>query len=166
MPLPLIFAPAGVATVAVTKRAQNRRKQAAANEFSKKYPLADDVNTLDGYIRTAEIELKNIKSAPAETAAIKRVKARNSQALTKWIGVMKEQRRDLSVGINVASTVAAPVPAPVEVAATEVVNKTEVAATPEVENVNVSETPKKGVNWLLIGGVAVGAVIVYKLLKK
>jgi hypothetical protein len=30
----------------------------------------------------------------------------------------------------------------------------------------VGENPKKGVNWLLIGGVAVGAFVIYKLIKK
>jgi hypothetical protein len=29
-----------------------------------------------------------------------------------------------------------------------------------------SPTKKKGVNWLFIGGVALGAIIIYKMIKK
>lgn len=164
----IFLAPTIGGGIALSKRAQNRRKQAAANEYSKKYPLADSVETMDSYIQSAETELKNIKNTPAQTAGAKRVKQRNSQALSKWITVMKEQKKDLAVGINVASTTtAAPAPVAVEplVAAPAEAVKADAVAAGNVENVDGTESQKKGVNWVLIAGVAVGAIILYKILK-
>lgn len=176
-----IFIPAGAVTVGLSKRAQNRRKQAAANEFSKKYPLIDDAGTMDSYIMSAKSELRSINASPAETAGAKRVKNRNSQTLNKWISVMSEHRRDLQAGLNIASSQVdvkptsgntgivppkisdspypalpslekdEPKPAPTEDAAS-----TETAA----------QTQKKGVNWLLIGGVVIGVILVTRMLKK
>jgi hypothetical protein len=36
---------------------------------------------------------------------------------------------------------------------------------PEINNL-ASDTKKKGVNWLLIGGVAVFGIVIFKMLKK
>lgn len=156
--------------VGASKRAENRRRQAASNAFSQKYPLLNDCASMEASIKNAVLESKNIDASPATTAGAKRIKKRNSDALRSWLLVMREHLRDLTCGINVASTNVAtppvsPAPAPV----------TEPAVLPQIQVGNAmadssenlaAPTKKKGVNWFLIGGLVVGAVVVFKMLKK
>lgn len=94
--------------IALSKRRQNRLKQAAANEFSQKYPLLDQYSAMQSSVDAAVIELKNIDASPAETAGAKRVKKRNSATLRKWIIVMNDHLKDLRSGMSVATTKLAP----------------------------------------------------------
>lgn len=167
----IFLAPTAGLTVAAKKRAENRRKQAAANEFSKRYPLVDDAATMQNYISAANAELKALKASAAETAGAKRVKKRNVEMLTKWVLVMKDHSKDLKAGIAMASTDMAPVPPMTEGAtpATLVKNQPDVLPpAPPVEQEPTAEAApaKKGTNWLLIGGAVVAVILVVKLLKK
>lgn len=174
--------------VALSKRASNRRKQAAANAYSQKYPLLDDAGAMQVAIDAAVLELKNIDATPAKTAGAKRVKKRNSDTLRKWIVIMNEHNKDLKSGMNVASTQVGSVAAitrealavlPTEtkvVEATEIVKDqpksgTDVSdITPEtnVDNAGniAASTKKKGVNWLLIAGIGIAVYFGYKYYKK
>jgi len=190
----------GGLSVALLKRKQNRQKQAAANAFSQKYPLLDDIGQMDASINAALLELKNIEAAPAKTAAVRNAKKRNTSALKSWLLVMREHRKDLKSGINVATTQVTPMQGVVIgpeskliPTATTVVMAEEVkpiqTVLPEVQQGSATQEPKdlsqintetdvkntgnlaagtkeKGVNWLLIGGIAVAVYFGYKYFKK
>lgn len=167
----LFLAPTAGITLASKKRAENKRKQAAANEFSKRYPLVDDLATMQNYIASANAELKSLKGSAAETAGAKRVKKRNVEMLNKWVLVMKDHSKDLKAGLPMASTEMAPVPPMTEVAmpAALVKNQPDVlppAPPAEQEPMGEAAPAKKGTNWLLIGGAVVAVILVVKLLKK
>lgn len=161
----------------VARKAEQKRKQAAANQFSSKYPLTDSCDEMKQYISDAEKELKIINVSPAQTAGAKRVRKRNMDALSSWITVMKNHLKDLTCGIAIASSQpagAAPV-APVAVqsaapaasiAPAAPVAAAEVAAPAQSGENLAAPTREKGVNWLLIGGLAVGAFLLFKTLKK
>ena len=164
MPAPFLIVPAGIG-IAASKKAENKRSQAAANEYSKKYPLVDDLSSMEASLSAAKLELKNLNNMVAKTAGAKRVKARNSSTLSKWTLVMSGHIKDLKAGMNMASSQVAPVPA--QAMAAPVVAQEEAPAPAQTAGEEISaETPKKGVNWLLIGGVALGAFAIYKLIKK
>jgi hypothetical protein len=164
MPAPLLIVPAGIG-IAVSKKAENKRRQAASNEFSKRYPLLDDLGSMESSLASAKLELKKLNSMAANTAGAKRVKARNTDLLNKWTLVMSSHIKDLKAGMNMASSQVAPVPAQATVA--PVVAQEEAPAPAQTAGEEISaEAPQKGVNWLLIGGVAVGAFLIYKLIKK
>lgn len=164
MPAPLLLVPTGIG-IAVSKKAENKRRQAASNEFSKRYPLLDDLASMESSLASAKLELKKLNSMAANTAGAKRVKARNSDLLNKWTLVMSGHIKDLKAGMNMASSQVAPVPAQATVA--PVVAQEEAPAPAQTAGQEISaEATKKGVNWLLIGGVALGAFVIYKMIKK
>jgi hypothetical protein len=53
MPAPLLLIPTGIG-IGLSKRAENKRQQAAANEYSKKYPLVDDLGSMEASLATAQ----------------------------------------------------------------------------------------------------------------
>ncbi len=164
MPAPFLFIPAGIG-IAVSKKAENKRRQAASNEYSKKYPLVDDLSSMEASLSAAKLELKNFNNMSANTAGAKRVKARNTNLLNKWTLIMSGHIKDLKAGMNMASSQVAPIPAQATVA--PVVAQEEASAPAQTAGEEIEgETPKKAVNWLLIGGVSVGAFLIYKLIKK
>ena len=116
-------------------------------------------------ISEAQSELKMIDRSPAQTAGAKRVRKRNMDALGSWISVMKDHLKDLTCGIAVAATQpAAPAPTPAPTPAAPVAEVTPAVA--ETGENLAAGTKEKGVNWLLIGGLVVGGLVIYKLLKK
>ena len=164
MSTPFLFIPAGIG-IAVSKKAENKRRQAASNEFSKRYPLLDDLGSMESSLASAKLELKNFNNMSANTAGAKRVKARNTDLLNKWTLIMSGHIKDLKAGMNMASSQVAPIPAQATLA--PVVAQEEASAPAQTAGEEIAgETPKKVVNWLLIGGVAVGAFLIYKLIKK
>lgn len=168
MPAPFLIVPTGIG-IAVSKKAENKRIQAASNEYSRKYPLVDDLGSMQSALSAAKLELKNLNNMPANTAGARRVKSRNTTQLTKWTLVMGGHIKDLKAGMNVASTQSAPTAAQAEVvaAAAPVVAQQESAPVDEsADGGMTAESTKKGVNWLLIGGVAIAAFAIYKLVKK
>ena len=165
MPAPLFLAVPTAVGIGISKKAENKRRQAALNEFSKRYPLLDDLSSMESSLAAAKLELKNLNSMVAKTAGARRVKARNTDLLNKWTLVMSGHIKDLKAGMNMASSQVAPIPAQATVA--PVVAQEEAPAPAQTEGGEISaETPKKGVNWLLIGGVAIGAFVIYKMIKK
>jgi hypothetical protein len=76
-----------------------QRKEAAANEFSTKYPLINECNALQRQIDAAKAELSNINASRPSTAGGKRIKKRNADALGSWINEMKNYLKDLTCGI-------------------------------------------------------------------
>ena len=169
--------PVGVAAIAISKKAENKRKQAAANEYSKKYPLVDNIDSMQASLEAAKSELKNLKNMVAKTAGAKRVKARNSFALTEWTSIMNGHIKDLKSGMNVASSEsvgpviqASPVVMPSSNKELPIPEKVPQGTENSPEATNDENLPKadnkKGVNWFLIGGVAIGAFVIYKLIKK
>ena len=162
MPAPLLIVPAGIG-IAVSKKAENKRRQAASNEFSKRYPLLDDLGSMESSLASAKIELKNLNNMSANTAGAKRVKARNTDLLNKWTLVMSGHIKDLKAGMNMASSQVSPA----QKVEGEKASQLNPVAPPQEEVSDMAgETPKKGVNWLLIGGVAVVAFLIYKSIKK
>jgi hypothetical protein len=165
--LPILAVPTGIGIIA--KRKQARKMQGARNAFSKKYPLLEDVSSMEASISNAEKELSAIKRAPTKNAAARRAQGLSVSALSAWIITMKDQLRDLKAEISVATTSSSIVPTmpntsaqPVQQAQVPIV-----AGTPIQNGENLAApTVKKGVNWLLIGGLVVGGYFVYKLMKK
>jgi hypothetical protein len=162
--------PIGVG-IAASKKAENKRKQAAANEYSKKYPLVDNIDSMQASLEAAKLELKNLNNMATKTAGAKRVKARNSFALTEWTSVMNGHIKDLKSGMNVASTeTAIPIVMPLsnkEIPIPERAPQSTESESQTLNDQNLSESDnKKGVNWLLIGGAALGVFVIYKLIKK
>lgn len=210
--IPLIVAaPVAGTVVAVSKRKEARRRAAASNEFSKKYPLSDDPAEMAKLVAAAELELKTFKGLPAGNKAQRRVKTRNVETLQSWVNVMKEHNKDLmatnnpgtfmtaiteKVGQAVANqnqNVSAPLlrsmplvdyNPPVGIT-TQAIDTTVLPGSPSQMSSGMVSTPdegqtagggqaeqglaagtKKGVNWLLIGGVAVVGFIAYRMIKK
>jgi hypothetical protein len=76
---------------------------------------------------------------------------------------MSSHIKDLKAGMNMASSQVSPA----QKVEGEKSSELNPVAPPQEEVLDmVGENPKKGVNWLLIGGVAVGAFVIYKLIKK
>ena len=170
----VFLAPTVVGGTLLSKRAENRRKQAAANAFSQKYPLVDNPASNSAAIQAAKAELKAINASPARTPGAKRVKNRNSAELSKWIAVMESHGKDLKAGMAVATTQSAVVSMAPNVANTPpVVMPPSQGGTQEPETPaeaaaaeNMAAPTKGGTNWLLIGGIAIGAIVLYKILKR
>ncbi len=175
MPAPIFLAPtAGV--VAITKKTQARRAQAASNKWATKFPLLDDFASQQAMISQAQLQLKTLQSQPVKS---KQVKAEIAQ-LSKWIGVMKAQAKDLKTGMDTASTnlqkapspqTIAQAPLPVVKAGTVTDNApTGVSLSDVAQNVangdNLAAPTKKPINWLLIGGIAVAAILIFRTIKK
>jgi hypothetical protein len=171
----VFLAPTVVGGTLLSKRAENRRKQAAANAFSQKYPLVDNPASNSAAIQAAKAELKAINASPARTPGAKRVKNRNSAELSKWIAVMESHGKDLKAGMAVATTQSAAVAS----MAPNVANTPPVVMPPSQGGTQEPETPaeaaaaenmaaptKGGTNWLLIGGIAIGAIVLYKIIKR
>jgi hypothetical protein len=156
----------GVGGTAIAKRKQARKMQGAKNAFSRKYPLLEDLSSMEASISNAESELGKMKSAPTKNAAARRAQSLSVSALSSWIVTMKDHVRDLKAELSLATTSSSTVP-------TMPNNISQPTQAPVVAGVQVQNgenlaapTVKKGVNWLLIGGLAVGGYFVYKLLKK
>ena len=100
--------------------------------------------------------------------------------LSKWIGVMKGHSKDLKTGLDMASTNVTTAPTPMEVAQTplpipappqetmpsESALQAGAVAGAEQAGENLAAPTKKGTNWLLIGGVVVGAIVLFRLITK
>jgi hypothetical protein len=156
--------------LALSKRNENRRKQAASNVYSTKYPLLNECAPMEDSIKSAQAELKIIDASPVNTSGAKRIKKRNSDTLKSWIGVMKAHLKDLTCGINVASTESvAPIVMPssnMEVPKLEKAPQGSESTADATNDENLPEpNNKKGVNWLLIGGAAIGVLVIFKFMK-
>lgn len=155
---------------AIAKRKQNRKIQGAKNVFSKKYPLLDDVSSMESSIANAQQELAAMKAAPTKNAAQRRAQNLSVSVLSNWIVTMKDQVRDLKAEMSIATTSSSTVPSMPNAAQLPIETPRQVPTvagqTMEVGENLAAPTVKKGVNWLLIGGLAVGGYFLYKLLKK
>jgi hypothetical protein len=152
----------------LSKRNENRRKQAASNVYSTKYPLLNECAPMEAAIESAKAELKIINAAPVNTSGAKRIKKRNSDTLKSWIPVMKAHLKDLTCGINVASTESvAPIVTQQVMDTPRPDNIQGMAPAVEATNEQNLSKPdnKKGINWLLIGGVAIGVFAISKFMK-
>lgn len=175
----LFFAPTAGAAAILGKKKQARRAQAASNKWSTQFPLVDDYASQSAMINKAKLQLKTLQ---AQGGKSKQVKAEIA-ALSKWIAVMNSQLKDLKTGMDMASTNVQKAPAPDVIAqaalpvgvATPTVGETAdsttgVTSSDVAQNVaageNLAATTKKPTNWLLIGGVAVGAILLFRMLKK
>ena len=159
-PVALFLAPTVGGAALLSKKKQARRAQAASNKWSTQFPLVDDYASQQAMINQAQLQLKTLQGQGGKS---KQVKAEIAQ-LSKWIGVMKAQAKDLKTGMDMASTNIQKAPTPTDNAPTGVTTG-DVA-----ENVangdNLATATKKPTNWLLIGGVVVGAVVLFRMFKK
>jgi len=178
MPAPaaIFLAPTAGGIAVISKRKQARRAQAASNKWSAQFPLVDDFASQQAMISKAQLQLKTLQ---AQGGKSKQVKAEISE-LSKWIGVMKSQLKDLKTGMDMASTNLQKAPSPKTIAdsalpvgqvGTVTDNApTGVSSTDVAQNVangdNLATATKKPTNWLLIGALAVGAIVVFRMLKK
>lgn len=175
-PVALFLAPTVGGAALLSKKKQARRAQAASNKWSTQFPLVDDFASQQAMINQAQLQLKTLQGQGGKS---KQVKAEIAQ-LSKWIGVMKAQAKDLKSGMDMASTNLQKAPAPATIASaqlpvTQVGTTTDNAPTgvttgDVAENVangdNLATATKKPTNWLLIGGVVVGAVLLFRMFKK
>lgn len=172
---------AGGLVVGVSKKAENKRKQASANVFSNKYPLLDDCTSMDVFLKNAMFELKQIESSPANTAATKRIKRRNADSLRSWISVIKGHLKDLTCGINVASTESVPQVVMPSSKREGQLEQQELSRSPKTQSNVINSITEdqssneeksddsdngKNKNLLLIGAVAIGVIIIFKFMKK
>jgi len=112
-----------------------QRKEAAANQFSSKYPLTNDCGTLQSTIDAAKAELANINASRPSTPGGKRIKKRNADALNAWLNEMKNYLKDLTCGIVGSAvqgqpTTITPTPPKTPITYTKEVIKDYVAPTP------------------------------------
>ena len=166
--MPIGFLPIYLAS-SIAKRKQARKMQGARNAFSQKYPLLEDVSSMEASISNAERELVAQKSAPTKNAAARRAQSQSVSALSSWIVTMKDQLKDLKAEISVATTSSSIVPTmPNNSSQSSPSGQTPLVAGVQVQNGEnlAAPTVKKGVNWLLIGGIAVGGYFIYKFMKK
>lgn len=175
-PVAVFLAPTIGGAALVSKKKQARRAQAASNKWSTQFPLVDDYASQQAMINQAQLQLKTLQ---AQGGKSKQVKAEIAQ-LSKWIGVMRAQLKDLKTGMDMASTNIQKAPAPTAIASaqlpvTQVGTTTDNAPTgvstgDVAENVangdNLASATKKPTNWLLIGGVVIGAVLLFRMFKK
>jgi hypothetical protein len=163
-------------TASYYKRKQTRRLEASKNAFSQKYPIVEDVAILESTIVKAEQELKALSVAPTKNASQRRIKTQTMDVLSKWIITLKDELRDTKAELSLIASQTpsvAPTPTlPTTTQATPLATPLATNPTPIVagEVVQVSQnlaTPtKKGVNWILIGGILVGGYLIYKISKK
>lgn len=163
MPLPFLAAGVGLA---VSQRSRNKRTQAASNRFSQKYPLLEDCKSMEASINAAKSELKTIGAAPAKTAKATNLNKATETALISWLDTMRMHNKDLKCGLNVSSSSNAVITAQQTVQAAPVQAEIKEQPAPSESQNLASVTKKKGVNWLLIGGVAVFGIVIFKMLKK
>ena len=175
----LIFAPTVAGGAIISKKAKAKRAQAAANKWSTQFPLVDDYASMQAMILRASAQLKTLSAQNVRGRASKTLKAEIAE-LSKWIGVMKSHLKDLKSGLDLASTnvkaaptptaiAEAPLPMPApEPVSTDVVPSSLVAAGENVAEAaeNLAAPTKKGTNWLLIGGLVLGAFVLVKAFKK
>lgn len=178
----LIFAPTIAGGTILSKKAKAKRAQAAANQWSNEFPLLDDYASMQASIARAQAQLKTLNSQEPKKvfSGHKKWKVQRDE-LSKWIGVMKSHLKDLKSGLDLASTNVAPAPTPAAIAqtplpipATEPVSADVMPASyvAQVENAveevagNLATPTKKGTNWLLIGGLVIGAIVLVKAFKK
>jgi len=178
MPAPaaIFLAPTAGGVVLLSKKKQAKRAQAASNKWSTQFPLVDDFASQKAMLDKAQLQLKTLQ---AQGGKSKQVKAEIAQ-LSKWIGVMKAQAKDLKTGMDMASTNVQKAPSPNAISQSQlpvtqvgsgVENAPTGVTTSDVaENVangdNLATATKKPTNWLLIGALAVGSIVVFRMLKK
>lgn len=178
-PVALFLAPTAGGVALLNKKKQARRQQAAANKWSTQFPLVDDFASQQAMIDKANLQLRTLsgKSGKGES---KQSRA-DRQQLAKWIGVMKAQAKDLKTGMDMASTNQgqAPSPAQIQNAALPMppsptrgadtsgaaLSSQEVAQA-EANGENIAADTKKPTNWLLIGGIAVAAILLFSMIRK
>lgn len=187
MPAPaaVFLAPTAGGIALINKKKQARRQQAAANKWSTQFPLVDDFASQQALIDKANLQLRNLqgKSGKGES---KQTKVDRLQ-LSKWIGVMKAQAKDLKTGLDMASTNQGQAPSPDQIQnaplpvapiptrgsglgqgsapAGNSLSSQEVAQA-EANGENIAADTKKPTNWLLIGGIAVGAILLFSLMRR
>ena len=175
-PIAVFVAPALGGAALLSKKKQARRAQAASNKWSTQFPLVDDYASQQAMINQAQLQLKTLQ---AQGGKSKQVKAEIAQ-LSKWIGVMRAQLKDLKTGMDMASTNIQKAPTPTAIASAQLPVAQMAAPTENAptgvtsgdvaENVangdNLASATKKPTNWLLIGGLVVGAVVLYRMFKK
>ena len=182
-PVALFLAPTAGGVALLNKKKQARRQQAAANKWSTQFPLVDDFASQQAMIDKANLQLRTLsgKSGKGES---KQSRA-DRQQLAKWIGVMKAQAKDLKTGMDMASTNQAQAPSPAQIQnapmlysptrgsglgqgsapAGNSLSSQEVAQS-EANGENIAADTKKPTNWLLIGGIAVGAILLFSLMRR
>lgn len=161
-------------TASIYKRKQTRRLEASKNAFSQKYPISEDVTILESTIAKAEQELKALGVAPTKNASQRRIKSQTMDVLTKWIITLKDELRDNKAELSLKAsqtpqTQVAPTPSlpTTTQVSTPTSNMTPIVAGEQVQVAENLATPtKKGVNWILIGGILVGGYLIYKISKK
>jgi len=99
-PIAVFVAPALGGAALLSKKKQARRAQAASNKWSTQFPLVDDYASQQAMINQAQLQLKTLQGQGMKS---KQVKAEITQ-LSKWIGVMRAQLKDLKTGMDMAST--------------------------------------------------------------
>jgi len=175
-PVAVFLAPTAGGIALISKRKQARRAQAASNKWSTQFPLVDDFASQQAMINQAQLQLKTLQ---AQGGKSKQVKAEIAQ-LSKWIGVMKAQLKDLKTGLDMASTNIQKAPSPKAISESslpvaQITTGTDniptgVSSTDVAQNVanggNLATATKKPTNWLLIGGVVVGVVLLFRMFKK
>lgn len=79
---------------------EKQRKAEAASTYSQKYPLSDNVASLQSSLNLANVELVGLKNEQPETSGGKRIRQRNITALSNRIMQLQNKIKDLQSGMS------------------------------------------------------------------
>ena len=85
---------------------EKARKNEASNLYAQKYPLSNNVGSLQSSINLANIELVGLKNSQPSTSGGKRIKTRNITALSNRIMQLQNAIKDLQSGMSGAGALA------------------------------------------------------------
>jgi len=74
-----------LAGIGISKRAENKRVQAADTDMDKKYPFSENCLEMQHVLKTARLALAQLEAESGGNAGAKRVRARNVEALKRRI---------------------------------------------------------------------------------
>lgn len=87
-----------------SRKREQARQAAQEQDWQHKYPLTSNAGQQAQMIQQAQMELNTLSAEPAHTAGAKRVKDRQIATLNAWISSMKNNLKDLQVGVAPAVT--------------------------------------------------------------
>lgn len=79
---------------------EKKRKAEAENLYSQKYPLSDNISSLQNSLNLANVELVGLKNQKPETSGGIRVRQRNITALSNRIMQLQNKIKDLKSGMS------------------------------------------------------------------
>lgn len=79
---------------------EKARKEESEALYSQKYPLSDNISSIQSSLNLANVELVGLKNQQPSTSGGKRIRQRNITALTNRIMQLKNKIKDLQSGMS------------------------------------------------------------------